>query len=131
MRLFSLLNPYSLLKSPSFSRSPSYLGHFKVVFNFQVHFNLSSFQFLFLACATEDQGGIFQGNQGARFPRNLQAHTKFLLQFTLFCREFDIKIFLYFLLNEEILPISHNIQKIFSYHRKKHLGTENYLLSQE
>ena len=39
------------------------------------------------------QGGIFQGNQGARFPRNHQAHTKLLLQFTLFCRKFVFKVY--------------------------------------
>ena len=38
------------------------------------------------------QGGIFTGNQGARFPRNLQTHTKFLQHFTLFWRKFDFKV---------------------------------------
>ena len=77
------------------------------------------------------QGGIFQGNQGARFPRNLQVHTKSLLQFTLFCCEFDIKVFPYFLAKEGILSISHNLQEIFSCQRKYNLGTGRYLLSQE
>ena len=36
-----------------------------------------------------EQVGIFPGNQGARFPRNLQTHTKFLQQFTLFWCEFE------------------------------------------
>ena len=69
------------------------------------------------------QGGILAGNQGARFPRNLQAHTKFWQKFTLFWREFDFKVFPYFLSNEGILPITHNMQEIFSCHRKKLLGT--------
>ena len=38
------------------------------------------------------QGGIFTGNQGTRFPRNLQTHTKFLQHFTLFWRKFDFKV---------------------------------------
>ena len=32
---------------------------------------------------------------------------------------------LYFLSNEEILPITHNMKEIFSYHREKILGTES------
>ena len=38
------------------------------------------------------QSGIFTRNQGARFPRNLQTHTKFLQHFTLFWRKFDFKV---------------------------------------
>ena len=39
------------------------------------------------------QGGIFQGNQGARFPQNLQAHTKCWQKFTRICHKFDRKVF--------------------------------------
>ena len=60
-----------------------------------------------------DQGGIFPGSQGARLPRNLQAPTKSWQQFTLFWCEFDFKVFLYFLSNEGILPITHSMQEIF------------------
>ena len=77
------------------------------------------------------QGGIFPGNQGPRFPRNLRAHTKFLQQFTLFWREFDFKVYQYFLSNEGILPITHNMQEIFSCHRKKLLGTASNQLPQK
>ena len=38
------------------------------------------------------QGGILAGSLGARLPRNLQTHTKFLQQFTLFWRKFDLKV---------------------------------------
>ena len=80
----------------------------------------------------DKQGGIFPGNQGARFPRNLQAHTKFLQQFTLFWREFDFKVYQYFLSNEGILPITHNMQEIFSCHRKKFLVSgRNFLALEE
>ena len=41
---------------------------------------------------TVSQGGILAGNQGTRFPRNLQTHTKFLQHFTLFWRKFDFKV---------------------------------------
>ena len=69
------------------------------------------------------QGGILAGSQGARLPRNLQTHTKFLQKFTLFLHEFDFKVFPYFLSNEGILPITHNMPEIFSCQRKKHIGT--------
>ena len=75
------------------------------------------------SCDIAKQGGKFPGSQGARLPRNIQAHTKFFQEFTLFWREFDFKVFPYFLSNEGILPIRHNLQVIFSCHRKKHLGT--------
>ena len=39
------------------------------------------------------QGGIFQGNQGAMFPRNPQAHTKCWQKFTRICHKFDRKVF--------------------------------------
>ena len=64
------------------------------------------------------QGGILAGNQGARFPRNLQAHTKFSKKFTLFWREFDLKVFMYFLSNEKILLITHIMQEETSWHCK-------------
>ena len=38
------------------------------------------------------QGGILAGSLGARLPRNLQTHTKFLQQFTLFWCKFDLKV---------------------------------------
>ena len=41
---------------------------------------------------TSSQGGILVGSLGARLPRNLQTHTKFLQQFTLFWRKFDLKV---------------------------------------
>ena len=41
---------------------------------------------------TRDQGGILAGSLGARLPRNLQTHTKFLQQFTLFWHKFDLKV---------------------------------------
>ena len=79
------------------------------------------------------------GCQGARLPWNLQAHTKFLQQFTLFWCEFDFKVFLYFLSNKGILPITHNMQEILffailpkqviNYHKKKFLVTKRNLLS--
>ena len=59
------------------------------------------------------QGGILAGSQGARLPRNIQAHTKFFQEFTLFWREFDFKVFPYFLSNEGILSITHNMQENF------------------
>ena len=59
------------------------------------------------------QGGKFPGSQGARLPRNIQAHTKFFQEFTLFWREFDFKVFPYFLSNEGILSITHNMQENF------------------
>ena len=60
------------------------------------------------------QGGIFQGSQ---------APMKFLQQFTLFWHEFDFNLFSYFLSNRGILPITQNMQGMFTYHRKKHIGT--------
>ena len=75
---------------------------------------------------------IFPGSQGATLPRNLQAHMKFLQQFTLFWREFDFKVYQYFLSNEGILPITHNMQEIFSCHRKKFLVSgRNFLALEE
>ena len=67
------------------------------------------------------QGGIFSGEPGSR-------PTKFLQQFTLFWREFDFKVYQYFLSNEGFLPITHNMQEILSQeeiscHRKKLLVT--------
>ena len=70
------------------------------------------------------QGGILAGNQGARLPRNFQAHTKFLQKFTLFWREFDFKLFPYFLSSEGILPIKHNMQELFSCQRKNILALQ-------
>ena len=57
-----------------------------------------------------NQGGIFWFSLGARLPLllpwNLQDPTKFLLQFTCFWHKFYMKIFLYFLSNAGILPVT-------------------------
>ena len=61
------------------------------------------------------QGEIFTGNQGTRFPRNLQTHKKFLQHFTLFWRKFDFKV-----------CISCQMKKFFLSHTCR-----KYFLSQE
>ena len=89
--------------------------------------------FLNFEIETQGQGGIFIGSQ---------THTKFLQQFTLFCRKF--KVFPYFLSNEGFLPITHNIneiliatgrnflsQKEISYQGQKFLVTRRNFLLQE
>ena len=48
------------------------------------------------------KGGIFPGSQEARLPLQL---------FTLFWREFDFKVYLYFLSNAGILSITHNMKE--------------------
>ena len=65
------------------------------------------------------QGGIFPGNQGARFPRNLQTHTKFLQQFTLFWCEFLVT-------GRNFLS-----EAEMSYHKKKFLAFRRNFLSKK
>ena len=62
------------------------------------------------------QDGIFRGSQGVRLPQNLQASMEFVQQFTLFWREFDFKVFLYF-------PPKKGFFLLHTTCRKKHLGT--------
>ena len=88
-----------------------------------------------------DQGGILAGNLGARLPRNLQTHMKFLQQFTLFWRKFDLKVRISCQMKEFFL--SHTTcRKYFlvtgrnflalqvtNFHRKKFIVTERNLSS--
>ena len=86
------------------------------------------------------QGGILAGNQGTRFPRNLQTHTKFLQHFTLFWHKFDFKVRISCHLKKFFL--SHTCMKYFlvtrrnflalkliNCQRKKFIVTERNLLS--
>ena len=86
------------------------------------------------------QGGILAGNQGTRFPRNLQTHTKFLQHFTLFWHKFDFKVRISCHL--KIFFLSHTCMKYFlvtrrnflalkliNCQRKKFIVTERNLLS--
>ena len=86
------------------------------------------------------KGGIFTGNQGTRFPRNLQTHTKFLQHFTLFWHKFDFKVRISCHLKKFFL--SHTCMKYFlvtrrnflalkliNCQRKKFIVTERNLLS--
>jgi len=41
---------------------------------------------------TKNQGGILAGSQGAKLPRNLLTHTKFLQHFMLFWQKLDFKV---------------------------------------
>ena len=66
------------------------------------------------------QGGIFTGNQGARFPRNLQTHTKFLQHFTLFWRKFDFKVCISCQMKKFFL--SHTCMKYFLVTRRNFLS---------
>ena len=66
------------------------------------------------------QGGILAGNQGARFPRNLQTHTKFLQHFTLFLHKFDFKVRISCYL--KIFFQSHTCMKYFLVTRRNFLA---------
>ena len=87
------------------------------------------------------QGGIFTGNQGTRFPRNLQTHTKFLQHFTLFWRKFDFKVCIscqmkkFFLSHttcrKYFLVTGRNFLQVINWQRKKFIITERNLLSRE
>ena len=93
---------------------------------------------LYVGCL--DQGGILAGNQGTRFPRNLQTHTKFLQHFTQFWHKFDFKVRISCHLKKFFL--SHTCMKYFlvtrrnflalkliNCQRKKFIVTERNLLS--
>ena len=85
------------------------------------------------------QGGILAGSLGARLPRNLQIHTKFLQQFTLFWSKFDLKIRIswqrkeFFLSHttcrKYFLVTGRNFLQVINGRRKKFIITERNLLS--